>query len=121
MSSQENAMGLSTGISNAALGRRIAQLREAAGLKQAELARQVTWSQAVLSRVEAGDRELTTEELDELLEHIGTPEATSLREIVAREWKQLPIPPLGHADQDLLWAAEEIAEALDVQAQGDDV
>ena len=56
-------MGASTEISSVALGRRLAQLREAAGLKQAELARQVTWSPAVLSRVEAGDRELNAEEL----------------------------------------------------------
>ena len=114
-------MVMSTQISSVALGQRLTQLREAAGLKQAELARQVTWSPAVLSRVEAGDRELNLEELGELLDRIGTPDAASLREIVLRDWTQLPTPPLGHADQDLLWAANQVAAELAVQAQGEDV
>ncbi len=114
-------MRMSSRISAVALGQRLTQLREAAGLKQAELARQVTWSQAVLSRVEAGDRELNSEELTELLKRIGTPEAASLQEIVARDWQQLPIPPLDHPDQALFWTAETVAEALDVQAQGEDI
>ena len=32
------------------------QIRDRAGIKQAELARRVTWSQAVLSRIESGER-----------------------------------------------------------------
>ncbi len=114
-------MRMSSRISAVALGQRLTQLREAAGLKQAELARQVTWSQAVLLRVEAGDRELNAEELSELLKRIGTPEAASLQEIVARDWQQLPIPPLDHPDQALLWTAETVAEALNAQAQGEDI
>jgi transcriptional regulator with XRE-family HTH domain len=108
-------------ISALALGVRIAQLREAAGLKQAELARQVTWSQAVLSRVEAGERALGAEELADLLEQIGTPEAQALKDIVVRQWHHLPAPPLDHADQELLWAAEETASALTEQIAAEDI
>lgn len=105
----------------AALGQRIAQLREAAGLKQADLAKQVTWSQAVLSRVEAGERPLSDDELAEILSRIGTPEAESLKEIVVRKWNHLTTPPLDHAEQDLLWAAEQTAEALSRQTEAEDV
>lgn len=112
---------MSNRIGAAALGQRIAQLREAAGMKQADLARQVTWSQAVVSRIEAGEREVTSEELDELLARIGTPEASALLEIVTRRWQQLPAPPLDHADQKLLWAAEEVARALAAQAQAEEI
>ena len=42
-------------ISQEEVGRRLTQVREAAGIKQAELARKITWSQAVLSRVESGE------------------------------------------------------------------
>ncbi len=105
-----------TEIGSNAIGHRIAQLRDRAGLKQAELARQVTWSPAVLSRVEAGERELATSELADLLAAIGTPEAAALAEIVTRHWRHLPAPPLDHPDQDLLWAADEVAAQLTVQA-----
>ena len=40
-------------ITNQELGHRLTQVREAAGLKQAELARRITWSSAVFSRVES--------------------------------------------------------------------
>lgn len=110
-----------TDVGAAALGQRIAQLREAAGMKQADLARQVTWSQAVLSRIEAGERPLIEDELGELLDCIGTPEAESLKQIVCREWKHLATPPLDHAEQDLLWAAEQTADALSRQAAAEDI
>ena len=114
-------MDATTSISPAALGVRIAQLRDAAGLKQADLARKVTWSPAVLSRVEAGERPLTNDELRQLLDHIGTSEAAALTEIVLREWRHLPTPPLDHADHDLLWAAEEVAAELSAHAAADDI
>src|ERR1035437_228493 len=43
--------------------KRIAVLRDQAGLKQNELARKLAWSAAVLSRVESGKRALSDEEL----------------------------------------------------------
>lgn len=107
--------------SPAAVGRRIMQLRDAAGLKQADLARQITWSQAVLSRVEAGDRPVNDDELSQLLRCIGTAEALNLERIVARRWRHLPAPPLDHADHDRLWDAEETLARLTLQAQEDEI
>lgn len=94
------------------LGRRLAQLREQSGVKQAELARSITWSQAVLSRVEAGERPLTTDELGQILSAIGTPAADELAQILSWTWRHLPRPPLDHPDHRLLWDAESMVAQL---------
>ncbi|ANQ73282.1 MULTISPECIES: helix-turn-helix transcriptional regulator [Rhodococcus] len=94
------------------LGHRLTQLREQTGRKQGELAKQVTWSPAMLSRIEAGDRQISDEELSLLLAAIGTREATELAEALARDWSILPRPALDHSDQDLLWDAEQLADSL---------
>ena len=99
-------------ISPLELGRYLTQVRERAGIKQAELARKVTWSPAVLSRVESGERSLADDELDQLLDAIDTPEAGKLRDALSRDWRVLPRPSLDHPDQDLLCAAEEVAQQL---------
>ncbi|MBS0172404.1 MAG: helix-turn-helix transcriptional regulator, partial [Nitrospira sp.] len=95
-------------ISALELGQHLTQVRERAGVKQAELARKVTWSPAVLSRIESGERPLAPEELTLLLDAIGTPEAAQLSRALRRQWRILPRPSLDHPDQDLLWAAEEV-------------
>ncbi|HZR73456.1 MAG TPA: helix-turn-helix transcriptional regulator [Bradyrhizobium sp.] len=105
----------------AAVGKHLAGLREQAGLKQNELAKNVQWSAAVLSRVEAGERPLADDELDIILEGIGTPEAARLKEILARQWHRLPEPTLGDADADLLWEAEEVAQEIHALAEQPDV
>jgi len=97
---------------DAIIGKHIATLREQADLKQNELARKLTWSPAVLSRVENGDRPLAPEELVTLLEGIGTPEALKLQDVLARQWKVLPEAPLGDPDADLLWEAEQAAQQV---------
>lgn len=99
-------------ISAMELGLHLTQIREKANLKQAELARLVTWSPAVLSRVESGERQLAPEELLQLLEAIDTPDAAKLRQSLQRIWQVLPRPSLDHPDQELLWAAEDIAQQL---------
>lgn len=103
------------------LGRYLMQVRERAGIKQAELARMVTWSPAVLSRVEAGDRQLAPDELQMVVGAIGTPEAQQLQELIQREWTIIPRPPLGHPDQDILWNAEQVAKELTVLREQPDV
>ncbi len=95
------------------IGRRLAHVRELAGLKQAELARRVTWSPAVLSRVESGERPLAPEELDTVLAAIGTADAEHLRAALTREWRVLPRPALDHPDQDVLWDCELIIRELE--------
>lgn len=94
------------------VGKHIALIRERAGLKQAELARKIVWSPAVLSRVENGDRQLAGAELQTILEAIGTTESLKLQQVLQREWIVLPRPALDHPDQDLLWSAEEVAQEL---------
>lgn len=108
-------------ISPLELGRYLTQVRERAGIKQAELARKVTWSPAVLSRVESGERSLGDDELDQLLDAIDTPEAGKLRDALSRDWRVLPRPSLDHPDQDLLWAAEEVAQQLTTLREQPDV
>ena len=100
-------------IGDVQLGHRLMQLRERAGMKQAELARRVTWSPAVLSRVETGERTVSDEELGALLGAMGTPEASELATIVTRRWNYLPRPALGHPDHSLLWEAEQMTAALE--------
>jgi transcriptional regulator with XRE-family HTH domain len=103
------------------LGKHLTQIRERADIKQAELARKLTWSPAVLSRVETGDRNLAPEELQMILEAIGTPEAEHLKEAIQRNWITIPRPPLDHPDQELLWAAEQVAKELVVLRDSPDV
>lgn len=102
------------------LGHRLAQLRERTGMKQAELARRVTWSQAVLSRIEAGERAISDDELQALLEAIATSEASQLAVVLERDWRFLPRPALDHPEQDLLWDAERMTAALEEAAAAPD-
>jgi len=95
------------------LGHRLAQLRERTGMKQAELARKITLSPTVLSRIEAGERPISEEELATLLDAIGTSEAADLAVILHRDWRFLPAPPLDHPDQHLLWRAEQMTSELE--------
>lgn len=103
------------------IGRHLAQLREKANLKQAELARKLTWSPAVLSRVEAGERPLAADELQTILAGIGTSDALRLSEILGREWHHLPRPALDHPDQELLWEAEMASDELSELRSSPDV
>jgi transcriptional regulator with XRE-family HTH domain len=107
-------------VSQQEVGRRLMQVRETAGIKQAELARRITMSPAVLSRVESGERELSPDELRAVMAAIGTPEALHLAEMLGREWRETPRPPLDHSDQDLLWDAEQVCRELaDLRNQPD--
>ena len=105
-------MAVQENVSPIELGGHLMQIRDRAGIKQAELARRVTWSQAVLSRIESGERIVAPDELDQLLDAIDTPEAARLKASLNREWLILARPGLDHPDQDLLWSAEEVAQQL---------
>lgn len=94
------------------LGRHLLLVRERSGVKQADLAKRVSLSPAVLSRIESGDRAVTLEEVQDILTQLATPEAEDLSKALRRSWKVLPRPPLDHADQDLLWEAEQVAREL---------
>ena len=97
---------------NIEIGAYLARLRDKAGLKQNELANRVTWSPAVLSRVESGERALSSEELDSILDAIGTEEALDFKETIERPWEHLPRPQLGHPDEAILWEAEQAIQSI---------
>ena len=103
------------------VGAYLARLREKAGLKQNELASKVTWSPAVLSRVESGERPLSVEERDSILEAIGTEEALGFKETVERVWRHLPRPRLGHPDEAILWKAEQALEKVTERAESPEI
>lgn len=105
-------MDIASGITHQEIGRRLKQLREAASLRQAEVARLITWSPAVLSRVESGEREVSRDELTTITEAISTPEALRLSTSLSRRWREIPRPPLDHPDEDLLWQAEQVCGSL---------
>ena len=88
------------------------QVRERGGVKQAELAKRVSLSPAVLSRIESGDRPVSVQEVQDILAQLATPEAAELSKALQRNWRLLPRPPLDHGDQDVLWEAELAAVSL---------
>lgn len=99
-------------INPAELGRHLMRVRDRAGVKQAELAKRVALSPAVLSRIESGDRAVTLQEVEDILAQIGTREAADLAKALQRVWCVLQRPPLDHPDQELLWEAEQVAVEL---------
>ena len=93
-------------------GMHLAQLRQEAGLMQNELAKNIGWSAAVLSRIESGERPVSDDELRSILESIGTEKALGYRETAGRKWEQLSRPHFGHPDEALLWRAEETLRSI---------
>jgi transcriptional regulator with XRE-family HTH domain len=108
-------------ISAIEIGHCLVQLREKAGIKQAELAKKITWSPAMLSRIEVGERLLSEDELQTILEGINTQEAFHLLQLLNRQWIILPRPPLNHIDQDIIWNAEQIAQKLSDLSQNPEI
>ena len=88
-------------------GRYIVQLRDEAGLKQNELAKRVGWSPAVLSRIEAGERPVTSDEIVSILDSIGSDKAKEFKMTHDREWLEIERPMLGHPEESLLWEADK--------------
>lgn len=100
-------------LNPAELGRYLFQLRDDAKLTQSVVADKVKLSSAVLSRIETGERPVSLDEVVDILKAIGTPEAVRLTAAIQRDWRVLPMPSLDHADQDVLWDAEQVAKRLD--------
>lgn len=94
------------------LGRHLMKIRDRADVTQSELAKRVSLSASVLSRIESGERGVTIDEVRDILEQIGTVEADQLATALQRVWQVLPRPPLDHPDQDLLWQADHVAADL---------
>ena len=94
------------------LGRHLMAVRERSDVRQADLAKRVSLSPAVLSRIESGDRSVTVQEVLDILAQLPTQEAADLARALRRTWTELPRPSLDHPDQDLLWTAEVAARDL---------
>src|SRR5262245_27827357 len=88
-----------------AIGTYLSFLRDTAKLTQAELAKKVTVSPARISRIESGDVALTEDEMDQLLEAIGTSAAKELRTYLDQDWDELDRPPFDHPNRNVLWVA----------------
>lgn len=95
------------------IGNHLAHLRDKAGFSQKELAQKVTWSPAVLSRVESGERPVSQEELASILEAIGTEDALDFSETVGRIWHYIEKPILGHPAEPLLWRTEQVLQEIE--------
>src|SRR5205807_2170979 len=92
--------------------RYLASLREKAGLTQAELAKKVTVSPARISRIESDDTSLTTDEMDQLLDAIGTDEAKALRVFLDQDWDEIDRPSFDHPNRESLWVANGLLGKL---------
>lgn len=88
-------------------GRYIVQLRDEAGMKQNELAKRVGWSPTVVSRIESGERPVTSDEIESILDAIGSDNAKEFKLTHDREWQEIERPVLGHPEESLLWEADE--------------
>ena len=75
----------------------------------------------MLSRVESGERPLSAEERDSILDAIGTEEALDFKETAERVWEHLPRPSLGHPDEAILWEAEQALEKVTELAENPDI
>lgn len=108
----------------AEIGRHLADLRERAGKKQSDVAKEAGLSPTVLSRAESGERPLAAEDVLNVLRCIGTEECLDAMDALAMTWSVLPRPALGNSALRELWAAEQVAQALEAvegpndQAQG---
>lgn len=85
------------------VGRYLASLRDRAGLTQAELAKRITVSSARISRIESGNIALTNDDINQLLDAIGTKDAKALREYLDQTWDVLTRPPFDHPNRTELW------------------
>jgi transcriptional regulator with XRE-family HTH domain len=89
---------------NAETGAMLAEIRDAAGMTQRQVAERMSANQTRVSRIEAGDGD--DADIAPFLEALGTPRARSFADLLKVEWLRLPQPSLRHPDLDALVAIE---------------
>lgn len=89
---------------NAEMGIILAEIRDAAGMTQRQVAERMSANQTRVSRIEAGDGD--DADIASFLEALGTPRAGSFAELLKVEWLHLPRPSLRHPDLDTLMEIE---------------
>ena len=109
------------GMSSGPLGHYISVIREEADLSQAQLAQQVTFSTATLSRIESGDKAVSSEELSAILKAIGTTKAEEFRLFLEQNWDELPRPPFDLPNRSALWEANLSLRKLKILRQDKDL
>ncbi|AYM14671.1 MULTISPECIES: helix-turn-helix domain-containing protein [Agrobacterium] len=93
---------------NKEIGGLLAQLRDASGKTQKDIAIAVSGNQTRISRLEAGEGQI--EDAILYLQAVGSDEAAKLAERLQFDWKNLMKPSIHHPDIDTLM---EIEKALD--------
>jgi transcriptional regulator with XRE-family HTH domain len=78
----------------------LAEIRDAAGMTQRQVAERMSANQTRISRIEAGDGDDT--DIASFLDALGTPRARSFADLLKVEWLRLPRPSLRHPDLDAL-------------------
>ncbi|HEV2747003.1 MAG TPA: helix-turn-helix transcriptional regulator [Allosphingosinicella sp.] len=93
--------------------------REDADLNQSEMARRLSVSPSVISRLEKS--EITEGTMARrYLAALGSEEAKQISDFYAREWPLTDRPSFFHPDRDALWAAESALQALEIFGGSDD-
>ena len=86
--------------SRAAVGQMLSQLRREAGLTQADVAASLRYSAAKVSRLEAGEIEMTSDEISQVLSAIDSPLAREFGDYLGRPWSELTQPRFDHPNRD---------------------
>ncbi len=87
-------------------------LRKKAGLTQAQVAERMTVSPARVSRLEADDQEVGSEELQAFLTALRSPDADAFKGYLNETWRELERPAFDHPDLSVLRLAEQTLREL---------
>lgn len=91
----------------------IQQLRDNAGLSQAELAKQLPFTASRISRIESGELGLSDDEAQQIAKAIGSKPAEAFAEYLGWNWTILDAPGFNHISREALWKAEQALQRLD--------
>jgi transcriptional regulator with XRE-family HTH domain len=105
-----DALNEGESIMTAEIGALLAGVRSDADLTQKRVAERMRANQTRVSRIEAGDGDVA--DIAAFLDAVGTPEAQTLAELLAFEWKHVPRPSLRHPDLETLIAVERGLERV---------
>ena len=98
---------------NEQLRKALQELREEAGMSQAELAKQLPFTASRISRLESGDIGLKPEEAQDIAKAIGTSRALEFAEYLGQTWQAIESPGFDHVSRRVLWEAETALRRLD--------
>ena len=103
------------------IGTLLAEVREAAGLTQKQVAERLGLHQSRVSRLESGEEGPATADHIAFLKAVGTNAAKKLKAVLEATWKHLPQPSLRHPDLEILMEAEAGLDRLHIFKSGPSV